>query len=131
LRDVFIGRIVATSGPRGNQRDRQLWISFRDLERRTYDAHVLDRLGGREKVIGILTASVVIGICVWIVSQIALYLFIYSGSLPSLSIEGWVKWAQILSQVSYAVWLGALALLLLLWLRDRLVGSALPPSGRD
>lgn len=99
--------------------------------KRTYHALVLDRLGGREKVIGILTASVVIGICVWIVSQVALYLFIYSQSLPSLGSEGWVKWAQILSQVSYAVWLGALALLLLLWLRERLAGPTVPPSEHD
>ena len=87
-------------------------------------ARVLDRLGGRDVVIRVLTAAVVFGVGVWVVSQALLYVVVFRSN-PG--IEGWVRWLQILNLVSYAVWLGALALTLLLWLRERL----LPPAETD
>jgi hypothetical protein len=83
---------------------------------------MLDRLGGRDMVIRVLTAAVVIGVGVWVVSQAVLY-FLVLRSDQGFS-GGWVRWLQILNQVSYAVWLGPLALMLLLWLRERLLPSA-------
>jgi hypothetical protein len=96
-----------------------------------YAAHMLDRLldrlGGRDRVIGVLTAAVVIGIVAWIVTETAFYIAIFGfgdGGFAST----WIRWAQVLSRAAYDVWLGALALLLLLWLVSSLAGSSSPPN---
>lgn len=80
----------------------------------------MDRLGGRARVIRFLTAAVVIGVGVWIVSQAFLYIIVFRSDQ---GFGGSVRWLQIVNLVSYAVWLGALALMLLLWLRERLLPS--------
>jgi hypothetical protein len=85
---------------------------------------VLERLGGRERVIGVLAAAVVIGVGVWIVTETAFYLAIFGfGGDGGFRSDSWMGWAQILSRIAYDVWLGALALLLLLWLVTRLAGA--------
>ena len=96
-----------------------------------YDAHVLDRLGGRERVIRFLTATVVIGIIVWIVTETAFYIFILGPANTAPNITNMFRWAQILSRIAFDLWLGALALLLLLWLLEGLLGSAPSPQERD
>ena len=84
----------------------------------------LDRLGGRDKVIRLLTGVVVIGIPVWIVAEAVLYIAIFGFGGNGGFTSSWIKWAQILSRVANDVWLGALALLLLLWLVSSLAGSS-------
>lgn len=88
----------------------------------------LDRFGGREKVIRFLTRSVVIGIGVWVVTD-ALNFIVAFGLVRNtvLSATNWITWTQVVSRVAYDVWLGALTLLLLIWLSERL-SSAQPPS---
>jgi hypothetical protein len=89
---------------------------------------VLDRLGGRDRVIGVLAAAVVIGVVVWIVTETAFYIAIF-GFEGNGRVDGtWIQWAQILSRLAYDVWLGALALLLLLWLSIRLGGERSIPN---
>jgi hypothetical protein len=90
---------------------------------------LLNRLGGRSRVIGVLTAAVVIGVVAWIVTETAFYIAIV-GFGGNGSFSGWMGWAQVLSRVAHDVWLGA-AMLLLLWLAPRLAGSASPPIDRD
>lgn len=93
---------------------------------------MLDRLGGRENVIRCLTVTVVIGILVWIVTEAASYVAIFGivqRTLPSFT--NWFAWTQIVSRVAYDVWLGSLALVLLLWLIERLAGSPSPPPEHD
>ena len=90
---------------------------------------MLDRLGGRERVIGVLAAAVVIGVVVWIVTETAFYLAIFGfGGDGGFRSDSWTGWAQILSRIAYDVWLGALALLLLLWLLTRMAGSSSAPD---
>ena len=92
---------------------------------------MLDRVGGRERVIGVLAAAVVIGIVVWVVTETAFYIAIF-GFEESGRVDGtWIQWAQILSRLAYDVWLGALALLLLLWLLARLGGSPSRTNDRN
>lgn len=95
--------------------------------REPYAAAVLDRLGGREKVIRLLSAAVICGVVAWIVSESAFWIYIYVFSqTTSPSATNWVTWAQVFSRVAYDVWLGALALLLLIWLTERLRDTAGP-----
>ena len=81
-------------------------------------------------MIGVLTTAVVIGVVLWIVIEAAFYIAIFGfgdGGFAST----WVKWANVLSRVAYDVWLGALALLLLLWLVPRVAVSASPTTDRN
>ena len=86
-------------------------------------------MGGRERVIRFLTTAAIIGIGVWIITQVvSLISFFGIIRTVSQSFANWIAWVQILSQLAYDVWVGALALLLLLWLTERLAGSTLPPE---
>jgi hypothetical protein len=91
---------------------------------------VLDRLGGRDRVIASLAATVVVGIGVWILTEAAFYLAIfgYGGNDP---LSTWTRWAQIVSRVAFVVWLGALALLFLLWLLTQLRASSTTSTDHD
>ena len=77
---------------------------------------LLDRVGGRDRIISLLTAVVVIGVGVWIVAEAVLYIGVFGFGDDGGFTVGWIKWAQIVSRLANDVWLGALALLLLLWL---------------
>lgn len=81
-------------------------------------------------MIGILTAAVVIGVLTWIVTETAFYIAIFGFGDGGFA-SAWIKWAQVLSRAAFDVWLGALALLFLLWLVPRLAGSASPPTDRN
>ena len=89
---------------------------------------MLDRLGGRSRTIGLLTGVVVIGIGVWIVAEAVLYIGVFGFGDGGGFTVGWIKWAQIVSRLANDVWLGALALLLLVWLVGTLRGSSSLPS---
>jgi hypothetical protein len=71
--------------------------------------------------VDVLAAVVAIGVIVWVLAT-ALYAWIIlaetsgNGSLPS-----WYRWAAMGQQLSYAVWLGALAILVVKWLRERVL----------
>jgi hypothetical protein len=91
---------------------------------------LLDRLGGRDRIISLLTAVVIIGLGVWIVAEAVLYIAVF-GSANNGASGSWVTWTQIVSRLANDVWLGALALLLLLWLVSSLKGSTSPPTGRN
>jgi hypothetical protein len=91
---------------------------------------LLDRAGGRDRIIRLLTAVVVIGVGVWIVAEAVLYIGVFGFGDGSGFTVGWIKWAQIVSRLANDVWLGALALLLLLWLVSTLNASSPLPSGR-
>lgn len=72
---------------------------------------MLDRLGGRENVIRFLTATVVVGIGVWIVTEAVFFLFLFLFGLGRTivpSFTNWLAWAEVLSRVAHDVWLGAL-----------------------
>jgi hypothetical protein len=93
---------------------------------------LLDRVGGRDRIISLLTAVVVIGVGVWIVAEAVLYIGVFGFGDGGGFTVGWTKWAQIVSRLANDVWLGALALLLLLWLVSTLTGSSsLPSVGAD
>ena len=83
---------------------------------------LLDRLGGRDRIISLLTAVVVIGLGVWIVAEAVLYIAVFGFANNGGFTVRWITWAQIVSRLANDVWLGALALLLLLWLVSTLEG---------
>lgn len=94
---------------------------------------LLTRLGGRSKVIRILTWAVLVGVVVWIASD-AVYFVAFFGIIRSTApnLTNWLTWVQILNRISYDVWLGSLALLLLIWLTERLSSKTPPePPGPD
>ena len=92
---------------------------------------LLDR-GGRDRILSLLTAVVVTGVGVWIVAEVVLYIGAFGFGDGGGFTVGWIKWAQIVSRLANDVWLGALALLLLLWLVSTLTGSSsLPSVGAD
>lgn len=67
----------------------------------------------------VLSVVVVIGVVAWVLAT-ALYGFILGRLVHSPSIGEWYRWSMVVQQWSYAVWLGALAILALKWLRERL-----------
>ena len=87
----------------------------------------MDRFGGRDQVIRILSVAVVTGIAVWIVTDAVLYVVV-AGIVRSFvpGWTSWISWFQVGSHVAYDVWLGSLALLLLIWLSERLSNSPPP-----
>jgi hypothetical protein len=89
---------------------------------------LLLRLGGRSRVIGALTAAAVIGVVVWIVAEAVLYVAVFGSANNGTFSGSWITWTQVVSRLANDVWLGALALLLLLWLVSSLAGSSSPPS---
>lgn len=93
---------------------------------------MLNRLGGRKRVIHFLTVVVIVGVVVWIVGDAIFFAYLFGGNHNfSPGLGNWQTWVQILGRVGYDAWLGALALLLLIWLTERLAVGALPPTGRD
>ena len=76
---------------------------------------LLDRVGGRDRMISLLTA---------VVAEAVLYIGVFGFGDGGGFTVGWTKWAQIVSRLANDVWLGALALLLLLWLASTLNGSS-------
>jgi hypothetical protein len=89
---------------------------------------LLGRLGGRERVTRVLSGAVAIGVVVWIVTEAAFYIAVVGWGANG-SFSGWMGWAQVLTRVAYDVWLGALALLLLIWLAPRVGGPR--PAAND
>ena len=81
-------------------------------------------------MIGLLTAVVVIGIGVWIVAEAVLYIAVFGLANDGGYSGSWITWTQVVSRLANDVWLGALALLLLLWLVSSLNGSTSPPTDR-
>lgn len=92
---------------------------------------LLDRLGGRDRIISLLTTVVVIGLGVWIVAEAVLYIAVFGFANNGAFSGSWITWTQVVSRLANDVWLGALALLLLLWLVSSLKGSTSPPTGRN
>ena len=91
---------------------------------------LLGRLGGRDRVISLLTAVVVIGLGVWIVAEAVLYIAVFGFANDGAFSGSWITWTQVVSRLANDVWLGALALMLLLWLVSSLNGSSSPPADR-
>ena len=90
---------------------------------------LLDRAEGRDRIISLLTAAVVIGVGVWIVAEAVLYIAVFGLANDGAFSGSWITWTQVVSRLANDIWLGALALLLLLWLVSTLKGSSSLPSG--
>ncbi len=88
----------------------------------------------RLRLIRVLGVVVVVGVAVWVVTGVG-----YGMLLAGLDLAGngtqsrWWLWVQVAETISYHVWVGALAVLLLLWLWRRLAhdpGASAPrPQG--
>jgi hypothetical protein len=82
-------------------------------------------------LVRILVVLVIVGVSVWVVAGVG-----YGTVIVSLYRDGggpqnrWWVWIQVAETISYHVWVGALAVLLLLWLRQRVAVSATEPRRR-
>lgn len=86
-------------------------------------------------LIRVLGVVVVVGVIVWVVAGVG-----YGSSIAGLYRSGngpqsrWWLWFQVADTISYHVWVGALAVLLVLWLWQRFgsdAGSATAPRRPD
>jgi len=55
---------------------------------------MLERVGGRDRIISLLTAVVVIGVGVWIVAEAVLYIGVFGSGDGGGFTVGWIKWAR-------------------------------------
>lgn len=108
--------------PRGDEGFEAAWAQYAELLR-------AERRAGHRWV-RFLRWVVVAGVAVWVVSGLGTVWFYVVFSPRGSFYDSWYRWVTAVDTVSYRVWLGALVLLVVAWMRQRLIDDAVPTEPR-
>ena len=78
----------------------------------------------RRRVVRILAAAVIAGVVVYVVTEVVSWVAFFGFKNISPNPGSWLGWTQGISRIAYDVWVGALALLILMWVWARLTSDA-------
>ncbi|MBI3647731.1 MAG: hypothetical protein HY240_03095 [Actinobacteria bacterium] len=111
------------SFPRGDEGFEAAWARYTELLR-------AGRRAGRRWV-RFLRWVVAAGVAVWVVSGLGIaWIYIFAAPRGSFDFSGLYRWVTTADSASYHMWLGALVLLVVAWLKERLIDGGAEPRRR-